>query len=120
MTEKKIFYVEDDEILANVLEWRLKKLGYTVCGSAATGTDAIAGILEAKPDLVILDIELRGHMDGIDVGEYLAGKTTIPFIYLTSHTEDTYLQRAKKTNPKGYVQKPVKDDELRVALTLAL
>ena len=120
MTGKKIFYVEDDEILANVLAWRLKKLGYTIVGSAATGTDAIAGITESRPDLVILDIELRGHMDGIDVGEYLAEKTTIPFIYLTSHTEEAYLQRAKKTGPKGYIQKPVKDDELRVALTMAL
>ena len=119
MTGKKIFYVEDDPILVKVLEWRLEKLGYSICGSAATGTEAIARIQEINPDLVILDIELRGHMDGIDVGEYLREKTSIPFIYLTSHTEDNYLERAKKTFPKGYVKKPVKGDELRIALALA-
>jgi DNA-binding response OmpR family regulator len=120
MTGKKIFYVEDNEVLGTVLEWRLLKLGYVVCGKAATGDDAIAGIQECKPDLVILDIELRGDKDGINVGEYLRDKTTIPFIYLTSHSEDEYMTRAKKTGPKGYVRKPVKGDELRIALTLAL
>ena len=119
MTGEKIFYVEDDEILAHVLEWRLLKLGYSICGSAQTGPDAIDGILRTKPDLAILDIELKGDMDGIEVGEYLASKTTVPFIYLTSHSEDSFLKRAKKTGPKGYVRKPVKGDELRIALSLA-
>ncbi len=120
MAGEKIFYVEDDEILAKVLEWRLQKLGYTICGSAQSGPEAIAGITETKPDLVLLDIEIKGPLDGIEVGQYLADKTKIPFVYLTSHTEDSFLQRAKKTGPKGYVHKPIKGDELRIALTLAL
>ena len=120
MTQTRVFFVEDDEILAKVIEWRLDKLGYSVCGTAATGVEAIALIKEKEPDVVLLDIELKGHMDGIDVGEFLSTKTKIPFIYLTSHTEDSFLKRAKKTGPKGYIRKPFTDDELRVAIELAV
>jgi CheY-like chemotaxis protein len=120
MTQAKVFFVEDDEILAKVVEWRLGKLGYTICGSAATGVEAIALIKEKEPDIVLLDIELKGHMDGIDVGEFLSSKTKIPFIYLTSHTEDDILKRAINTKPKGYIKKPFSDDDLRIAIELAL
>jgi CheY-like chemotaxis protein len=120
MTDARIFFVEDDEIIAKVIEWRLNNLGYSVCGSAKNGVDAIALIKEKVPDLVLLDIELKGPMDGIDVGEILSSKTKIPFIYLTSHTEDSILKRAKNTGSKGYVKKPFSDDDLRVAIELAL
>ena len=120
MTQPRVFFVEDDEILAKVIDWRLNKLGYSVCGTADSGVDAIALIKEKEPDIVLLDIELKGHMDGIDVGEFLSSQTKIPFIYLTSHTEDSFLKRAKNTNPKGYIKKPFSDDELRVAIELAL
>lgn len=120
LTQTRVFFVEDDEILAKVIEWRLNKLGYTICGSAASGVEAIALIKETEPDIVLLDIELRGHMDGIDVGEFLSSKTKIPFIFLTSHTEDDILKRAKTTKPKGYIKKPFSDDDLRVAIELAL
>jgi CheY-like chemotaxis protein len=116
----KIFFVEDDEIIANLIEWRLNKLGYSVCGSAKNGVDAIPLIKEKKPDLIILDIELKGSMDGIEVGEFLSSNTTIPFIFLTAHTEDSILKRAKNTGSKGYVKKPFSDDDLRVAIELAL
>ncbi len=69
MKGARIFFVEDDEIIANVIEWRLNKLGYSVCGSAKNGVDAITLIKEKKPDLVLLDIELKGPMDGIEMGE---------------------------------------------------
>jgi CheY-like chemotaxis protein len=116
----RIFFVEDDEIIANLIEWRLKKLGYSVCGSAKNGVDAIPLIKEKKPDLVLLDIELKGPMDGIEMGELLSSQTKIPFIYLTAHTEDSILKRAKNTGSKGYVKKPFSDDDLRVAIELAL
>jgi len=120
MTQTKVFFVEDDEIFSKVIEWRLDTLGYTICGSATTGVEAIALIKEKKPDIVLLDIELKGHMDGIDVAEFLTLETKIPFIYLTSHTEDEILQRAINTKPKGYIKKPFSDDDLRVAIELAL
>ena len=120
MTQANVFFVEDDEILANVIKWRLDKLGYSVCGSAAAGVDSITLIKEKEPDLVLLDVELKGHMDGIDVGEYLSKNTKIPFIYLTSHTESEILNRAINTKPKGYIKKPFSDNDLRVAIELAL
>jgi CheY-like chemotaxis protein len=120
LTGAKIFFVEDDEIVAKVIEWRLNNLGYSVCGSAKNGIDAIKLIKEKEPDLILLDIELKGSMDGIEVGEFLSSKTTIPFIYLTAHTEDSILKRAKSTGSKGYVKKPFSDDDLRVAIELAL
>lgn len=120
VTGKTIFYVEDDKVLAQVLEWQLKKLGYTVCGSARSGAEAIAGITGTKPDLVILDTELRGTMDGFEVGDFLAKKTTIPFIYMSSYSDDKILERAKRTGPESFILKPVNEEELRIALKMAL
>jgi len=120
MKQARIFFVEDDEVLARVIEWRLTKLGHTICGSSNNGTEAIEKIQHLAPDLVLLDIELQGEMDGINIGEFLLSNTKIPFIYLTSHTEDEYLKRAKKTNPKGYIKKPFDDDRIRVAIELAI
>jgi CheY-like chemotaxis protein len=120
MTDARIFFVEDDEIVAKVIDWRLNKLGYSVCGSAKNGVDAIALIKEKEPDLVLLDIELKGSMDGVELGELLSSQTKIPFIYLTAHTDDSILKRAKNTGSKGYVQKPFSDDDLRVAIEMAL
>jgi CheY-like chemotaxis protein len=116
----RIFFVEDDEIVANIIEWRLNKLGYSVCGSAKNGVDAITLIKEKKPDLILLDIELKGPMDGIEMGELLSTQTKIPFIYLTAHTEDSILKRAKNTGSRGFVKKPFSDDDLRVAIELAM
>ena len=116
----RVFFVEDDAIIGNLIEWRLNKLGYNVCGSAKNGVDAIPLIKEKKPDLVILDIELKGPMDGIEMGELLSTQTKIPFIYLTAHTEDSILKRAKNTGSRGYIIKPFSDDDLRVAIEMAL
>ena len=116
----RIFFVEDDPVLAKVLSWRLDKLGFAVCGSSADGTEAVGLIMEKKPDLVLLDIELGGHIDGIDVGKILCTKTEIPFIYLTSHTESRYLARAKETVPEGYIVKPFSAEQLRISIEMAL
>jgi CheY-like chemotaxis protein len=120
MKQVRIFFVEDDEVLARVIVWRLTKLGHDVCGSSNNGAEAIEKIKKLTPDLVLLDIELQGNMDGIQIGEFLAANTHIPFIYLTSHTEENFLKRAKKTGPKGYIRKPFDDDGLRVAIELAI
>jgi CheY-like chemotaxis protein len=118
--QASIFYVEDDPILARVLKWRLETLGYIICGSASTGEEAIEKIPGAKPDLVLLDIELGGEMDGIDVGEFLSKQTRIPFIYLTSHADGLTLLRAKIWSPEGYIKKPVDEEQLRISIEMAL
>ncbi len=120
MKQLRIFFVEDDDILAKVILWRLTKIGHNVCGSANNGAEAIEKITQLSPDLVLLDIELQGDLDGIQVGEFLAAKTHTPFIYLTSHTEENFLKRAKISGPKGYIRKPFDDDSLRVAIELAI
>jgi CheY-like chemotaxis protein len=115
-----ILIVEDDSVIASVEEWRLKKMGYTVCGHAATGTDALALVTEKKPDLVLLDINLEGEMDGIEIAQVLDTQTDIPFIFLTAHVEDAILKRVKGTLHYGYIKKPFTDDDLRIAIELAL
>jgi CheY-like chemotaxis protein len=120
--EKKanIFYLEVDDIISKVIEWRLSKLGHNVCGSSKNGAQAIEKIQQLQPDVVLLDIELQGEMDGIEVGQFLETKTKIPFIYLTSRTEHDILQGVKKTGPDGFITKPFDDEGLRVAIELAI
>jgi len=120
MKSARIFFVEDDEIISQVIRWRLAKLGHTICGSARNAGDALDMIGKVNPDVVLLDIEIQGELDGIDIGEYLASNTRIPFIYLTSHSEGEKVTRAKKTHPSAYLKKPVDDEGLRIAIELAL
>ncbi|MEI6842462.1 MAG: response regulator [Methanomicrobiales archaeon] len=115
-----ILIVENDSVIASVEEWRLKKLGYTICGRAANGIDALALIKEKKPDLVILDINLDGEMDGIEIAKVLDKQGNIPFIFLTAHGEEAIIQRAKGTLQYGYIKKPFNDDDLRIGIELAL
>ena len=84
------------------------------------GRKLIEKIPDAKPDLVLLDIELGGEMDGIDVGEFLSKQTRIPFIYLTSHANGQTLQRAKIWAPEGYIKKPLDEEQLRISIEMAL
>jgi CheY-like chemotaxis protein len=116
----RIFYVEDDRAFLNLVTKKLENLGHNVCGKADNVPDAIAGIEEAAPDLVLLDIELHGTFGGINVGEYLVSKTDIPFIYLSGHDDQSILEHAKKTVPDGFLLKPFTDDQLHVAIEMAL
>ena len=116
----RIFVVEDDAVLLKIIVWRLEKLGYSVCGTLASGNGAVEEILKQKPDLVLLDIELGGPIDGIEIGAYLCNNTDIPFIYMTSHTDGIYIARAKETVPEAYILKTCEDEQLRVAIQMAI
>jgi CheY-like chemotaxis protein len=116
----RILIVEDDPVIASVEEWRLKQMGYEVCGHASSGADALVLIGAKQPDLVLLDINLEGEMDGIDLGRILDTQTDIPFIFLTAHAEESILRRVKGTLQYGYIKKPFSDDDLRIAIDLAL
>lgn len=115
-----IFIVEDDPIIAQMISWRLQKLGYEVKGSAQTGEDALAQIRNVIPDLVLIDIMLKGEMDGIELGARITKEYGIPFIFLTAHSDNETLGRAIETNPSGFLLKPFKDEELRVSIEVAL
>lgn len=115
-----ILIVEDDAVISRLEEWRLCQLGYTVCGRATNAADALTITKEKKPDLILLDINIEGEMDGIDLAGILATKTDIPVIFLTSHAEEAILKRVKGTLQYGYIKKPFKDDDLRIGIELAL
>lgn len=117
---KNILIVEDDEIIQQVLEWRLKSLGYSVSGKAATAEDALACVRDKKPDVVLMDIELKGNMDGIAAAVAIKKIHPLPVIFLTGSSDEEVLERAKIVPPSGFIVKPFDDTDLRVALTFAL
>lgn len=120
MSNGSILIVEDDDIIARVTDWRLKNLGYTVCGRASTGAEAMELLISQKPDLVLMDINIRGDIDGIDTAMMIKKGFNIPVIYITSHSDGPTLERAKETKPDGFIIKPYEDTDLRVAIELAL
>ncbi|HOV66809.1 MAG TPA: response regulator [Methanoregulaceae archaeon] len=120
MSKGAILVVEDDDIIARVLDWRLKNLGYTVSGRASTGAEAMELIVRSKPDLVLMDINIRGEIDGIETASMIKRGFNIPVVYVTSHSDGPTLERAKATKPDGFIIKPFGDDDLRVAIDLAL
>jgi two-component system, response regulator PdtaR len=116
----KIFIVEDEIILANDLKQQLEKLGYLVVGIASNGKDAIKKTEEINPDLILMDIVLRGDLDGIETARKIREIYDIPFIYLTSYYDDEILIRAKNTYPYGYITKPYADVGVHAAIQIAL
>jgi CheY-like chemotaxis protein len=119
MSNGCILIVEDDDIIARVTDWRLKNLGYTVCGRASTCAEAMDLVLIHKPDLVLMDINIEGELDGIDTAVKIKKEFNIPIIYVTSHSDGPTLERAKETKPDGFILKPFEDADLRVAIKLA-
>jgi CheY-like chemotaxis protein len=120
MTYGTILVVEDDIIIATLLQNRLTKLGYSVADISATGEDAIQKAAELRPNLVLMDIRLKGEIDGIGAAEAIHETESIPVVYLTSHSDEDTLERAKKTQPAGYIIKPFTDDQLRTTIEIAL
>ena len=120
MTEKKILIVEDNEIVALETNERLKRLGYMVTGVAATGADAVALARSTLPDLILMDINLKGPIDGITAAEQIGAFLDVPVIYLTAYSDDATHQRAMKTKPVTYLIKPFKERELYSNIEMAL
>jgi len=117
---KKILVVEDEGIVVLHIKKTLERLGYEVTGIAATGEDAIIKAMEDRPDLVLMDIVLKGAVDGIDAAEKIRAIFSIPVIYLTAHADEMTLERAKLTEPAGYIVKPFRKRDLFIAIEFAL
>jgi len=115
-----ILVVEDETIVAKDLQQTLRDMGYDAYAVAASAEEAIARASERCPDLVLMDIRLKGHSDGIKTAAILKQKCRSAVIYLTAHADDATIQRAKKTEPYGYLLKPVKSAELRSMIEVAL
>lgn len=120
MAPPKILVVEDEVIVAKTIVGQLKQLGYTVADTASSGVAAIAKAVETQPDLILMDIVLKGEMDGVTVANQIREHRDIPIIYLTAYADDQTLQRAKVTQPFGYIVKPFTANDLRVAIEIGL
>jgi PAS domain S-box-containing protein len=114
-----ILIVEDERIVAQDLQETLNALGYDAFAVASTGEEALAKAQVRRPDLALLDIRIRGDLDGIDTAKRLGERFGVPVIYLTAHADDATIERAKVTQPQGYLLKPVKTGELRSAIELS-
>jgi signal transduction histidine kinase/DNA-binding NarL/FixJ family response regulator len=116
----RILIVEDQRIVAADLEATLERLGYAVVGTASTGEDAVRQAEVSRPALALMDIRLRGGMDGIEVASVLGERFDIPVVYLTAYADEETIQRARATSPFGYLVKPFNERELRGAIEVAL
>jgi CheY-like chemotaxis protein len=120
MTPATILVVEDEGIVAQEIKSRLEKSGHTVCAVAHDGQTAIARAEEMHPDLVLMDIRLKGEMDGIEAAGIIGERFGIPVVYLTAYTDPETLERAKIKDPFGYVVKPFETRSLIVSIEIAL
>jgi len=116
----RILLVEDERIVALDLAGTLTELGYSVVASVGSGEAAVEQTLKLRPDLVLMDIRLAGKIDGIEAAQQIRDQADVPIIYLTAHSDDPTLFRAKSTEPFGYLVKPFMAPELRCAIEIAL
>lgn len=115
----KIGVVEDELVIARTIINTLDELGYSHCGPAINYTEAIEMLAKDKPDLLLLDIQLSGKKDGIDVAQRMNELYQIPFIFLTANSDAETIERAKKVKPHAYIVKPFTKDELFAAIEIA-
>jgi PAS domain S-box-containing protein len=120
MAKITILIVEDEAIAAEDLSQKLSHLGYGVKGISARGEDAVLLVRDKHPDLVLMDIHLQGWMDGVEAAEIIRREYDIPIVYLTAHSDRTTWQRAKVTEPFGYLLKPFEEMELHTHIEMAL
>jgi PAS domain S-box-containing protein/putative nucleotidyltransferase with HDIG domain len=120
MKKKQILVIEDERIVADDVAMSLKRLGYKVSGIAFSGENAIKMAGETKPDLVLMDIVLEGKMDGIEAAAIIYSRFDIPVVYLTSYADEKTLERAKNTEPFGYIIKPFEDKDMHSTIEMAL
>ena len=115
-----VYIVEDESIVAKDIQNSLKKLGYNVLGISNNGADAIKNIVDLEPNIVLMDIMIKGPMTGIDVAETIKKDYNIPAIFLTAYADESTLAKAKVTEPYGYILKPFKEIDLHSTIEMAL
>ena len=120
MAKEKILVVEDEGLVALSLQKCLESLGYEVPATAATSDEVIKRTAEISPDLILMDIRLKGDVDGIELADWLKQTYKIPVVFLTAHSDEKTLDRAKKTAPFGYIVKPFEEKSLHSTIEMAL
>ncbi len=119
MSVLKIGIVEDELVIARTIVSTLNELGYSHCGTAINYTEAMEMLDDNKPDLLLLDIQLSGKKDGIDLAQKINEFYQIPFIFLTANSDAETIDRAKKVKPHAYIVKPFTKEELFAAIEIA-
>ena len=120
MESTQILVVEDESIVAKDLARRLQDRGYAVPVVVSSGADAIQKAAETRPGLILMDIHLRGEMDGVEAAAQIRARFDIPVIYLTAYADEATLERAQRTEPFGYILKPFEERELQATIKIAL
>ena len=115
-----ILIVEDEFIIAMLIEKQVRKLGYMVVGKVANGEGAIQRVKDGGVDLVLMDIKINGDLDGIQTMHEIQRFSTVPVIYITGNSDPATRERAMATNPSGYIIKPIETEALRVEIEAAL
>lgn len=116
----RIIIIEDEAIIAAEIKSTLQILGYDVVGHAMNGDKALDLFARQEADLILLDINIRGTLSGIDLAKILRDNYDVPFVFLTSFSDKVTLDKAKETIPYGYILKPFSDNDLKVNIELAL
>ena len=114
----RILIVEDEMVIGANISLQLSKLGYEVTGIVPRGEEALVHVRENQPDIVLLDIQLKGSIDGIQTAEMMQKERDIPVIYLTANGDDAHFNRAKATHPYAFISKPYKNLDLKRAIEL--
>lgn len=116
---RRVMIVEDEILIAEALRLRLERMGYTVVGVVASGEEALNLVANTTPDLVLMDIRLAGSMDGITAGEHIHSRFGLPVVYLTANSDPETIERVIRSQPYGYISKPIDDATLRSTLSIA-
>jgi len=116
----RIIIVEDEAIIADEIELMLEMMGHEVVGNVQNGDKAEDVFNSQKPDLALLDITIKGSLNGIDLAKIIREKYRFPFVFLTSHSDKTTLSAVKTTFPYGYIVKPFTQQNLMTTIELAL
>lgn len=120
MAKPQILIVEDEVITAMEIQSRLENAGYTVSAIVSSAEEAIAGLSSNRPDLVLMDIRLRGNLDGIQAAEAIRRRYDIAVVYLTAYADGETLQRAEATQPYGYIFKPFEERDIYTTVEMAI
>ena len=120
MVNERIMIVEDESIVAMGVKHKLEDLGYKVVGIEATGEGAVETALKTKPDIILMDIVLKGDMDGIEAAQQIHTRLDTPIIYVSAYSDEEVLRRARITEPYGYILKPFKKSEVNANIQMAI
>jgi DNA-binding NarL/FixJ family response regulator len=116
----KVLIVDDESYISLHLNFLVKSLGFEVVDEATSGQEAVEKAQSLKPDVVLMDIGLKGNMDGIEAAQQILKGSNIPVVYVTGNSDTLKMEKAKAANPYGYVMKPVEKEELHSAIDMAI